>query len=379
MSIKQGGKTIAGATQYHPDLFDFKWADHILDDAQWLMANPFSWQYGSMYQAAYANLSAAIAGKTLQSETVAGITVQFYLADDGHKICPDSEEDKVLSIYNKTGNAWYYIIDTTNQRFKLPRRHSQQIVRSVKNADGSWYRLYADGWVEQGGKITVGESPTTTTHNISLPIRMLDTDYVLIVKGMTDDTSSNAVSIQYGNAYYGAVWNSGKTTTGFAYRTRVGGSWQVSGQSAIDMSSFQDGEKYLYFYVGAFTQTAIENTAGLNAELFNGKADVSTVAHVVTEFQEPTAANNYTWYRKYADGWVEQGGQTSGGGEAVTVTLPIVMADANYGGFVSYLVAVNSAEWTSYTNGFTSRTTTTIRYYSKNSKARYWQVSGMAA
>ena len=82
MSIKQGGKTIAGATQYHPDLFDFKWADHILNDAQWLMANTFSWQYGSMYQAAYANLSAAIAGKTLQSETVAGVTVQLYLADD---------------------------------------------------------------------------------------------------------------------------------------------------------------------------------------------------------------------------------------------------------------------------------------------------------
>ena len=32
--------------------------------------------------------------------------------------------------------------------------------------------------------------------------------------------------------------------------------------------------KYLYFYVGNFTQTAIENTAGLNAELFNEKVDV---------------------------------------------------------------------------------------------------------
>ena len=111
-------------------------------------------------------------------------------------------------------------------------------------------------------------------------------------------------------------------------------------------------------------------------EALNDKVDKG---HQVIEFQEPTAANNYTWYRKYADGWVEQGGQTSGGGEAVTVTLPVAMADANYGGFVSYLVAINSTEWTSYVNGFTSRTTTTIGYNSKTGNARYWQVSGMAA
>lgn len=270
MSVKQGGKTIAGATQYHPDLFDFKWADHILDDAQWLMANPFSWQYGSMYQAAYANLSDAITGKTLQSETVAGIAVQFYLADDGHKICPASEESNVLAIYNKTGNAWYYIIDTTNQRFKLPRRHSQQIVRSVKNADGSWYRLYADGWVEQGGLC----SGTEENNPVTMPIEMSNTEYqVLAIADPTDSVNS------WG---WIAIARNTKTTTGFSLGCRYGSGvelplrthWQVSGQSAIDISSFQDGEKYLYFYVGAFTQTAIENTAGLNTELFNGKADI---------------------------------------------------------------------------------------------------------
>ena len=32
---------------YHPDLFDHKWADHELDDMQWLRADTFSWHYGS--------------------------------------------------------------------------------------------------------------------------------------------------------------------------------------------------------------------------------------------------------------------------------------------------------------------------------------------
>ena len=84
---------------------------------------------------------------------------------------------------------------------------------------------------------------------------------------------------------------------------------------------------YLYFYVGNFTQTAIEQTAGLNAEMFN---DLN--AHKVIEFQIPTASNGYTWYRKYADGWVEQGGRctvpaTNGlSGSSVNVTLPVPMA-----------------------------------------------------
>lgn len=50
--------------------------------------------------------------------------------------------------------------------------------------------------------------------------------------------------------------------------------------------------------------------------------------HEVIAFQAPTAGNNYTWYRKYADGWVEQGGtlQTA----ANSLTFPIEMADTNY-------------------------------------------------
>ena len=41
---------------YHPDLFDFKWADHICNDVQWLRADTFSWQSGSVYEAAFNDL-----------------------------------------------------------------------------------------------------------------------------------------------------------------------------------------------------------------------------------------------------------------------------------------------------------------------------------
>ena len=53
----------------------------------------------------------------------------------------------------------------------------------------------------------------------------------------------------------------------------------------------------------------------------------------VIESQLPTADNNYTWYRKYKSGWVEQGGYIMNGTSTyskTTVTLPIEMADVYY-------------------------------------------------
>lgn len=46
----------------------------------------------------------------------------------------------------------------------------------------------------------------------------------------------------------------------------------------------------------------------------------------VIESQAPTAQNNYTCYRKYKSGWVEQGGEIHIANDTfVTITLPIEM------------------------------------------------------
>lgn len=95
--------------------------------------------------------------------------------------------------------------------------------------------------------------------------------------------------------------------------------------------------------------------------------------HRLVEFLLPTADSNYTWYRKYADGWVEQGGQlgitTSAGG---TVTLPIQMSNAYYNVFVQ--TAFNGTQAVVYSN----RTTTSFNY-SGNVGKDSWYVCGMAA
>ena len=43
--------------------------------------------------------------------------------------------------------------------------------------------------------------------------------------------------------------------------------------------------------------------------------------------QYPIAANNYTWYRKYTNGWVEQGGMFTG---EQYISFPVAMKNTGY-------------------------------------------------
>lgn len=339
---------------YLPDLFDWKWADHELDDARWLRADTFSWQSRSGYEVAYNHLAADITGKTLQSETIGSTTIQFYLADDGHKICPASQESNVTAIYNATGVAWYYIIDTVNQRFKLPRTK----------------------FGVTGLRDTVGKYVDETLPNLHIGFISTTADDVGFgLSGMM----SSATEVHH---------------VGFDGGTKIYGEYQYTGSASYENSIYKDGahvqpkatQMYLYFYVGNFTQTALENTAGLNAELFNGKADTDlsntpiATADYVVEWQAPTSQNNYTWYRKYKSGWVEQGGfvPANAGTTAVVVNLAISMANTDY----SVIGQVYEAYTGTDSGGinFYDKTITTFKLNKNNSNRQaYWQVSGIAA
>ncbi|MBS7401694.1 MAG: hypothetical protein KIG16_04235, partial [Eubacteriales bacterium] len=91
-------------------------------------------RYGTVATASSANItftyagdgatssSMAYGGETLlpvHLETIGGITVAYRLAQDGHKIT--THETDAVALYEATGIAWYYILDTTNRQFKLPR------------------------------------------------------------------------------------------------------------------------------------------------------------------------------------------------------------------------------------------------------------------
>lgn len=61
-------------------------------------------------------------GFTKSTFTQNGITVTYYTAtEDKHTICLPDQETNLESLFQATGKAWFYILDTQNERFKLPR------------------------------------------------------------------------------------------------------------------------------------------------------------------------------------------------------------------------------------------------------------------
>ena len=215
-------------------LLDYKWADHLLNDMSWLRADTFSWHSGDVYVAAYNHLVADFEGTTAETETIGDITITFYRAEDKHKICLPDQEDKLLELYNKTGVAWYYILDEDNTQFKLPR--TKYGFTGLRDEVG--------GYVEPG--------LPDHTHDISF--------------------------------YSNFGWNGGYRI-GSSDRANDQYLWEFTSTPASESNKiYKDGETvqppatqmYLYFYVGNFERDAVEQTAGLNAELFNQKMDNGT-------------------------------------------------------------------------------------------------------
>lgn len=126
--------------------------------------------------------------------------------------------------------------------------------------------------------------------------------------------------------------------------------------------------------VGTVVAQVGENTTQIANRVVKG--------HELIDFQIPTAANGYTWYRKYADGWVEQGGlDTRENNSVVTITLPVVMSNANYN--VTKTNQGNSSATSVSLRSYAVQNKTTTSFQtlalSESTGGFMWQVSGMAA
>ena len=232
------------------------WFDHIVNDISWLRSDTFAWQSGDVYTAVYNHLVNDISGKSASSETVGGVTISYYLADDGHKITTD--ETSVENIYTATGVAWYYILDTTNHRFKLPR--TKFGFTGLRDNVGNYV---APGLPNITGN-TGNPKTLTNTLEIGTPQGAL---YVY-----------SQTSNDYGHTSQGS---SGRWSLGFdASRSNP-----IYGNSTTVQPPAT--QMYLYFYVGNFTNSAIEQTAGINAELLN------QCKQLIEEYKTP----NYYFYR----------------------------------------------------------------------------------
>ena len=247
MSVYLGTTLLAGTateTKYNANnLLDFKWSDYELNDQSWLNANTFSWQDGTVYSDAYNHLSTDYSGGTSQTETIGSYTITFVEASDGHRITTD--ETTVANIYAESGVAWFYVLDSVNTRFKLPRINpSKKELLQTIGCRGTGIGLgFTDG-------TNNGSSYSSSTSDISTTQTHYGSSVGTTASNETKLASSKVIGIV----------------------SDVEKSGILADLSSV--SSIYSGNLYLYFYVGQFSQSATEQTAGLNSSLFNGKADV---------------------------------------------------------------------------------------------------------
>ena len=219
----------------------YKWSDYEINDASWLNANTFSWHDGTVYTNAYTHLYNDLEDIESRTETIGSYTITYYQAEDGHKIVLPAMEETVQNIYAESGVAWYYILDTTNQRFKLPRTK----------------------YGFTGLRDTVGKYVPESLPNLT---------------GSVEGTKEFRITSADGVFSFAGS----KTQSGLANSS--GSDYHKFSMDASQLSStYQNGapvqqratQMYLYFYVGQFTQTAIEQTAGITTNQLEKKVDLN--------------------------------------------------------------------------------------------------------
>jgi hypothetical protein len=305
MSIRQGNNIISSGNNKVFPLLHHDWFDYILNDLNWLRADTFTPYSGTIYKPVYNHLVADFDGTVATSETISGITITYYRATDGHKICLPDQEVNLTNLYNAIGIAWYYVLDIPNQTFKLPRSKYNTVTSIITNP---------------------GDYVEPTLPNITGRVSTL----------RVYEATSN-----------GAFYTKNESVI-IPAGTGSDGSKAVYMDASLSSSIYKDNatvqppavQKYLYFYIGNFTQNAIDTIANLNMEILNAKVNTG---HEVIAYQAPTAENSYTWYRKYKDNWVEIGGlDTTGTAALHTIEIPVAMSVKRSGQVTTYTAATDA-------------------------------------
>lgn len=119
--LKTDGEGLEWANISAFSLFDTKLSDHILEGEEglgWALQGTYTLSsYTDFYQKCLAEKNAGVATQT----TLGASTITTYNNANGHIFYDISDKAVVDTYYEKTGSAWFYGIDTENERIFLPR------------------------------------------------------------------------------------------------------------------------------------------------------------------------------------------------------------------------------------------------------------------
>ena len=330
------------------ELFDTKLTDHVLtyeETKGWALQGTYVYKTalaGSRYgYPDFYNKVLEEYNQATTTETVNGVTVKVH--SNGHKFYNIADKEAIDGFFNAMGSAWFYGVDTENERIFLPRNN---------------YFEQATGDVSEVGKTIEAGLP-----NITGTITPYKGFYSATYTGAFYDISST-----------GQV-ASGATDTARKYGFDASLSNPIYGNS--DTVQPNAVKKLLYICVGNTTNyegvTDVVNQGMEILEQVNQgieqmeaglelKVDKSSMQEVPCIVE--TYVNGYSWYRVYSDGWCEQGGgsyQSSNGGHRnTTVTLLKPFIDTNYSISITSRFNSSTGEGTNY---FANPQTTSFTAY----------------
>ena len=151
---------------------------------------------------------------TVNQNTATGATnpIKSWLGDINeynNQSVPTSNPDALCFIVDKT--------QTATDRYIVEAQYPD-------DTNGhTWYFLYSDGWVEQGGVITGNYTGT-----ITLPVEMANTNYYISATVITTRSGASYDRELYPNS----VDTTGFTTQNFSGGQNLPGRWMVQGLSA---------------------------------------------------------------------------------------------------------------------------------------------------
>ena len=217
-----------------------------ISDTNWLKSEG-QWNHGNIYEAVYNELTSDYAHGTNKTDNIGGITISYRLTPKKRRICLADQDANVTALFEATGIAWYYVLDNSLSRFKLPR---------------SKYAFV-------GNRDNVGGYVAESLPNI---------------------TGHFAISATYGAGVKGTGVFTGTTLGGTTSSPNTGtktGDLDMPFSASNSSSVYQDGasvqqrsvEAYLYFKVGNATVNAQLVNVGNITNALTSKADDSAVVH----------------------------------------------------------------------------------------------------
>ncbi len=125
-SIRINDEIVANKNTLSLPLFYNFFSPYEIQEDSFLEADSFSWQDGEVYTNAYESLVEAYNDESSTEETYTRDenTVTYKLTSQGWKIALPSQEANIISQWANTAprsSADYFILDTDNTQFKLPR------------------------------------------------------------------------------------------------------------------------------------------------------------------------------------------------------------------------------------------------------------------